>query len=176
MAAMLGAVEDPNEFMEGCPHQLPASGWTQAIVTYGGAFGTSVWIQKDYVERVDYWASQYGVPVDELTAFFKTLVDTPPQRWRDLSGLSEDEMRFLKGLPPYWIDGSEPPFLLIHGENDALDSAEPEAFEALLQAAGVDAKLLMLPNAGHQDIRDDYRSGFEAACQAIEAFMVEVLE
>jgi dipeptidyl aminopeptidase/acylaminoacyl peptidase len=86
-------------------------------------------------------------------------------------------MGFIRLSPLYGIDGSEPPFLLIHGREDLIvDSAEPEVFLALLQAAGVDARLLMLSDAGHRDISDAHSAAFEESCQAMEAFFGEVLE
>jgi hypothetical protein len=36
--------------------------------------------------------------------------------------------------------------------------------------------VLFLSNAGHTDIMEQESSGFEEACQAIEAFLAKVLE
>jgi acetyl esterase/lipase len=174
LAALLGSVDETTEFMEGCPHQLPASDWTKAGVTYGGVFGTPKLGLSLFLQI---YRGAIQLPHDEQAEIHQTLMDTPLQSWREISGFSEKGTKFLHSLPPYWVDGSEPPFLLIHGEGDTLvGSAEPEAFVAQLQAVGVDAKLLILSNAFHNDIRNSKSSGFEDACQAIEAFLTEVLE
>ena len=175
LAALLGSVDETTEFMEGCPHQLPASDWTKAVVTYAGVFGTPDWYLS--TSWFDTFADFFQLPPDEKAEIQQTLMDTPLQRWRDISGFSARGTLFLHSLPPYWIDGSEPPFLLIHGEEDmAVNSAESEAFAAQLQAAGVEAKLLVLSDARHGDIIDHRSSGFEEAVQAMEAFLTKVLE
>jgi len=85
-------------------------------------------------------------------------------------------------LPLYWVDGSEPPFLLIDGASDlfirAMSSrqvpAESEGFAAELQAAGVDAELLQLADARWRDLETEEPSG--EVLQAIEAFLDDLFE
>jgi len=61
----------------------------------------------------------------------------PPARWPDAQALN-------------FVDGDEPPFLLVHGGADQRVEARDSLLLAeRLQARGVEATLLMLPEAGH---------------------------
>ena len=168
-AAPLGSVDDATGFMKGCSHQLPVSGWTKTVVAYGGLFGTP----ERHLVTTHFQISTdiFGIPRDEGAEIRQTLLDTPPQGWRDISGFNENGTLFLHSLPLYWIDGSEPPFLLMHGDEDLkVDSAEPEAFEAHLHTAGVEAEVALISNGGHMDITLLEGPGFEDAVQAMEVF------
>lgn len=70
----------------------------------------------------------------------------PPARWPDAQ-------------PVNFVDGDEPPFLLIHGTGDRrVESADSVELAQRLQAHGVDAGLLLLPGAGHgAPLADLYR-------------------
>ena len=55
--------------------------------------------------------------------------------------------------PLTWIDGSEPPFLIIHGEADrSIPIEQSQTFAAALQAAGVQTELMLIPDANHFEI------------------------
>lgn len=48
------------------------------------------------------------------------------------------------------VDGDEPPFLLVHGDADrVVEAYDSRLMAQRLQAAGVEARLLMLPGGGH---------------------------
>jgi acetyl esterase/lipase len=175
MAALLGAADDATEFLEDCPNPLPGTGWAKGVVTYGAVFGTPEW----YLTRgfFDYYMDLVQLPPDEKAQFYQTLTATPSQHWRDLRGLSARATQLLHWLPPYWVEGSEPPHLLIHGEQDqVVDRAEPEAFAARLGAAGVKARVLMLANTDHYDLGEESTYGFQETCRATEAFLTEVFK
>jgi acetyl esterase/lipase len=183
VASVMGAVDDVTEFMEGCPYQLPVSDWTKAVVTYGGLFGT----QEGYlsVERpdttktaFDFHSDSIKLTPDESAGLHKTLMDTAVEGWRGLSGLSAGEEELLHMLAPYWVDGSEPPFLLIHGETDVMYIGidAPEALASQMQAAGSRAEVLLVPDAGHIAIFSRNNSGFKDTVEAMEDFFSEVLE
>lgn len=62
------------------------------------------------------------------------------------------------GAPSQWpqaqplnfVDGDEPPFLLVHGRDDrVVESADSVAMSEALRAHDVPARLLLLPDAGH---------------------------
>jgi len=61
----------------------------------------------------------------------------PPERWPDAQAVN-------------FVDGDEPPFLLVHGDADRVvalqDSVE---LDGLLRTAGVASTLVVLPGAGH---------------------------
>jgi acetyl esterase/lipase len=52
--------------------------------------------------------------------------------------------------PVTWIDGNEPPVLLIHGEQDGLIPADDSVqLASILQDSGDDVQLILLPEADH---------------------------
>jgi acetyl esterase/lipase len=80
------------------------------------------------------------------------------------------------------MDGSEPPFLLIDGEQELLilsiphipnTAAESEVLAGKLQAAGVDVELLVLPDARWASLLVEEEFSAEIL-EAIEAFLAEL--
>lgn len=52
--------------------------------------------------------------------------------------------------PITYIDPNDPPFLIFHGEEDALvPISQSEAFSAALESAGIDTTFIRVKNAGH---------------------------
>jgi acetyl esterase/lipase/L-ascorbate metabolism protein UlaG (beta-lactamase superfamily) len=132
LAAMLAAVDEPARYLQDCPQQLPGGSLLQGAVAFTGIF--------DYM---NFSSTSY---------FHDYLNGSPsqtPETWAEASVVT-------------WIDGSEPPFLLIHGEVD--DNIPPENstdFAAALEQAGVAATVLIVPGARHNDIINHAQS-FEA--------------
>lgn len=152
LSAMLGTVDDPGLFLEGCPHSPPESGWTQGVATYAAVLGTP---EACLVESWCIFGSAlaHGVTVDVMGGIYDELLDVPPSGWRGSGELSQEARDVAQGLPLYWLEGSEPPFLLIHGDADEwVPSGESEAFATYLEEAGVEAELLLIPGAGHLSI------------------------
>jgi acetyl esterase/lipase len=169
VAANLGTVDDPSLFLEGCPHSLPESDWTQGVATYAAvlitpeACLTQGWCMFGSAEAS-------GLTLPEMEAIFGEMLAVPPSDWRDDPGLSPETRDWAQQTPLYWVEGREPPFLLIHGEADeVVPPGESEAFAAYLQDAGVDADLLLLPGAGHLSIVPSSPS-FPAIVEAVGAF------
>jgi acetyl esterase/lipase len=179
-AALLGTVDETSEFVEGCPHPAPPPDLVKAIVAYSGVFGT----QQNYFSELrggipiafDTHAESVELTSEEKAELRQTLLDTPMESWHDLSGLSANAMELLHCLPPYWVDGGEPPFLILYGELDFAESAGPEAFASQLEAVGVDVELLLLAGANEGNLQVEGSPGFEQACEATEAFLAEVFE
>jgi acetyl esterase/lipase len=149
LGATLGTVDDPSQYLAGCPHSLPESDWMQGVATYAAVLSTpeaclsAGWCQFGA-------AVGTGKTLDEIAVIFEELSNVRPSEWLDSSELSEETRSFAHGLPLSWVDGSEPPFLLIHGEVDEIvPYGESEAFASRLQAAGVETELMLLPGAGH---------------------------
>ena len=70
------------------------------------------------------------------------------------------------------IDGSEPPFLIIHGTGDTMiEPQQSEAFVGVLESAGVEVELVLLPDVGHDSILSN-----QDALNAIEEFLVRLNE
>ena len=127
LASMLGVVDDPALFMANCPYSLPESNRVRGVVAYTGLF--------DYVHL-----PSAGELFDYASGYLGSTRAAAPELWAQASPLS-------------WIDGSEPPFLIIHGEADrSIPIEQSQAFAVALQAAGVQAELMLIPDANHTEI------------------------
>lgn len=132
-AALLGAVDDAVAgdgavFMENCPHSLSEVNGVQGVISFGGLFDL---------------ASAAGFS-DGLREYLGTYLGgelgAVPDTWAQAS-------------PITWVDGNEPPFLLIHGLGDvSVDPEQAKSFAAALEKAGGDVELVLVPDAGHSDI------------------------
>ena len=123
-AAFLGTVDDTAKFMEGCPHSLPREHYLRGVVAVAGYF--------DYTALI-------GRGGDYIPTYFG-----PPE---------ENMEELIEASPVTWVDGTEPPFLLVHGENDhVVDPVLSVEFAARLSEAGVDVELVLLPNLAHEMI------------------------
>jgi acetyl esterase/lipase len=123
LAAFMVTVDDVGKFMDGCPHALPEEDYVRGVVTVAGFFDYAIWIPG---------ASEGG--------FYYGYFNQNMEEMREASAM-------------FWVDGSEPPFLLIHGENDRQnDPNQSIEFEALLSEAGAEVELMMLPNLIHDNI------------------------
>ena len=144
--ALLGAVDDASPFLEGCPHPpLPETDRVRAVVALAGVF--------DYGEHEDFFSGF----INNVSSFMGGAPDEVPEIWAEASAIT-------------WVDGSEPPFLLVHGTADVnVDAHQSEKFAAALQGAGVDAELVLLPGAGHRGILDS-----REAFAAVEAFLARL--
>jgi acetyl esterase/lipase len=125
LAAMYGVVDDPIQFLRGCDHQLPESDWVRAIVPFTGIF--------DYATA--------AAESDGLRNYAETYLggdqQQAPDVWAEASAVT-------------WVDGSEPPFLLIHGGDDTnILPTQSEEFAAALEEAGVEVELVIVPGATH---------------------------
>lgn len=128
LVAMLAAVDDPSLFMEGCPNPLPASPLLHAAITFTGIF--------DYPGAAAESAGLRSYAVEYLGVE----QDQSPEIWAQAS-------------PVTWVNGQEPPFLLIHGGSD--DNISPEnssRFATTLEGVGVEAQLVLVPGADHNGI------------------------
>jgi len=134
LAAMLGTADAPGDYLKTCPHTLPPSDWIRAaVVLYGFYDFTNIegYRPGDVKQSLQpYWGAEYSeIPLETLA----------------------------KMSPMSWVDGSEPPFLLIHGVLDTeIPSWMSEDFATVLEEAGVKVELLLL-EAGHAFILQPYR-------------------
>jgi acetyl esterase/lipase len=153
LAAMVGAVQQPDRYLEDCPHDYPKQEAVHAAVIFYGFF--------DFVNVEDlpqsminglarFWGAQY----DEL----------PLSRLEEMSPVSQ-------------IDGAEPPFLLLHGTADtAVPSVESEQFAAALEQAGVDVELVLLPGVGHAfELESLTSDALAQSLEEIETFLDPML-
>ena len=126
LAAMIATVSDPSIYLDNCPNQYPEGEALQAAIIFYGFF--------DFTNVDD-------LPENEVGAF-ETFWGAP---YEEISDAQLEEMS-----PIMQIDGTEPPFLLLHGTSDTtIPSFTSERFEAALEQAGVEVDLVLLPGAGH---------------------------
>jgi acetyl esterase/lipase len=147
LAAMLGVVDDPTPYVEGCPHALPAENWVQGVATFTGLFDFTNDVYGRYAEREHYVAYLGGEP------------DQVPETWREAS-------------PINWIDGSDASFLLIHGAgaDERIDSSESARFRNALKEAGVEVRLSIVDRS-HIVLRESL-----ASYRAVEALFARISE
>jgi len=138
LATMLGTVDDPSIYLGNCPHALPPGKAVQAAIIYYGLY--------DLTDMAEYPGG--SAPLEPfLGAKYK---DIPIEKLEEMS-------------PIQHIDGSEPPFIILHGTADnSIPSFMSERFAESLEQAGVDVELVLVPEAGH---------GFEALTLSNEHLM-----
>ena len=94
----------------------------------------------EYSSRVQAVVDMFG-PAD-LTVDFEGGGDTVRRAFGDFD--------LALASPVTYVTADDPPFLILHGEQDALvPIAQSEALLAALQAVGVSAELVPVANAGH---------------------------
>jgi acetyl esterase/lipase len=186
-AAMLGIVDDPTLFLENCPHPRPESGSVKGVVIYCGGLltpGYLVDIGTNLTAFTQFHGTTAEMPFKQVEGALKTLHSLPRQEWHDSASLDESAKRVARLLPLYWLDGSEPPFLLIDGPGNAgwigrlprdqLPPADVTFLLPELQAAGVEVQSLVFPDAKWDTVLEPEASTEIYA--AIETFLAERFE
>jgi acetyl esterase/lipase len=154
LAAMLGTIDTPSDYLENCPHTLPASDWIQGVVVFYGFY--------DFTSIDGYPAGDVSTGLQPFWgAEFSEIL---PETLAEMSPMS-------------WVDGSEPPFLLIHGTLDtSIPSWMSENFATVLEEAGVKVELLLL-EANHAFIVQPLSSPANVqSLEAVEAFLSALSE
>lgn len=154
LAAMLGTVETPGQYLSGCPQSLPVTEWIQGVVVFYGLY--------DFTSLEGYSARDIEM---NLQPFWGAAYDEIPAE--TLAEMS----------PASWIDGSEPPFLIIHGRADtSVPSWMSENFAAALDQAGSEVEMVLL-DANHAFILEPLSSPANAASlESIVAFLSSLSE
>jgi acetyl esterase/lipase len=164
MVSYLGTVDDPDMVLADCPHttddQLPLRG----VIDFAGAVLLSPewpdWILSDFT----------GFSVDEVAAMRESIWQIPANEWADT--LTGDEREFASRTCSFWIDGSEPPLLIIQGASDV--SVPPIVsirFAEELVTAGSPVELLLLPAIGHTNMVGLPGSPVEELTATVDAFL-----
>lgn len=155
LAAMLGSVDTPSIYMEGCPHPLPQTDWIQGVVGfYGGYDFTNIDGYPDWNVRQSlgpFWGTTYDKIPAEIIA--------------EMSPMS-------------WVDGSEPPFLLIHGASDGrVPTRMSEDFASALEESGATVELLILgASAVHGFVGDLSSRAYVQSLETVEAWLAALFE
>jgi acetyl esterase/lipase len=151
LAAMLGTVDDPNIYLKDCPYENPSGEAVQAVVIYYGFY--------DFTNIDDY------PTVSSLTRFWGAKYeDIPTEKLEEMSPITH-------------IDGSEPPFIILHGTADRdIPSVMSERFAEALEQASVDVELVLLPDVVHAfELNPLTGEEMTFSLNKIEAFLDRVL-
>jgi acetyl esterase/lipase len=147
LAAMLGVVDNPEFFLEGCPHQIPDNDWIKGVITFTGIF--------DY----PFAAAESDALTSYINAYLGADQIADPDIWNEAS-------------PIAYVDGTEPPFLVIHGEADQnIDPRQSMEFVKALDVAGVRTQLLIIPDLDHPGIVWN-----EIALTEVEKFLAMLID
>lgn len=116
LAAMVGTVDEPERFLAACPHSLPEQAWVHAVAAINGYYDLPLLLMSSYdlslylfinaymqglPESYIQWVADQGYPISAAT--IAQAQGTP----------EEIAERYAEASPVTWVDGSEPPFLLI---------------------------------------------------------------
>jgi 7,8-dihydropterin-6-yl-methyl-4-(beta-D-ribofuranosyl)aminobenzene 5'-phosphate synthase len=124
-AAILGLAKDPLPFLEECPHTLPKTDRVRGVITLAGVF--------DYSEADDFFEGF----IKALSDFMGGTPDQVPDNWAAGSAIN-------------WVNGNDPPFLIIHGKVDTnVSKHQSEKFATALETNGTDMELVLLPGINH---------------------------
>ena len=155
LASMLGTVDDPDIYLKDCPNEYPSGEAVQAAVIFYGLY--------DFTNIDDY-------PVSDVNGSMKRFwgaeyEDIPAERLEEMSPIKQ-------------IDGSEPPFIILHGTADKdVPSVMSERFAEALEQAGVDVELVLLPDVGHAfELKPLTGEEMTLALGAVDAFLRKILE
>jgi acetyl esterase/lipase len=148
LAAMLGTVETPGLYQGECPYPVQPSISPLGVIVLYGSFDLTN-LDGHAPDSIEVALRRYmGAPVSEA-----------PQA------------QLVEMSPIAWIDGGEPPFLVIHGtEDEEIQSWVSEVFVESLEAADVEADLVLV-NAGHAYILDRSSQSVLISLEAIDGFL-----
>jgi len=154
LAAMVGTVDSPSAYLENCPNSLPESDWIQGAVVFYGFYDLT---------SID------GYTIGDINSVLQ------PYWGAEFSEISSETLAEMS--PMSWVNGSEPPFLLIHGTSDTeIPSWMSEKFATELADAGVDVELLLI-DAGHAfELKPLSSPEMQQSLEAIEAFLLALSE
>ncbi len=154
LASMLGTVDDPDIYLKDCPNEYPSGEAVQAAVIFFGLY--------DFTTLDDYPpGSQFGSLRNFWGADYE---DIPAERLEEMSPIKQ-------------IDGSEPPFIILHGTADTVNPiVMSERFAEALEQAGVYVELVLLPDVGHAfDLKPLTGPEMTLALAAIHEFLDRTL-
>jgi acetyl esterase/lipase len=153
LASMVGTVDDPDIYLKDCPNEYPSGEAVQAAVIFFGLYDfTNIDIRHAIGEGGRaFWGAEYE--------------DIPAERLEEMSPIKQ-------------IDGSEPPFIILHGTADKdVPSVMSERFAEALEQAGVDVELVLLPDVGHAfELKPLTGEEMTVALSAVDAFLEKTLE
>jgi acetyl esterase/lipase len=165
IASMIGTLDDRAAALQSCGYTLPDQGGILGVAIYEGILGTPEGCFSAG------WCPSGGRTASESLPIFESLRTTDPAMWKDTGALDPQAQELARQFPLYWLDGSEPPFLLVHGSGEeGLPQIESQAFAKRLEEAGVDVQLLLLPTGTHWSVFQQSLPSFYQIAEAVVEF------
>lgn len=150
MAILLAVIDEPGLLLGNCEYRLPDANWVKGAVGYGGSYAVPAvsFANPNFQKTLQ---DSVGMTAEQIQALETVLSTVPPEEWRSSPQMPEPLRLLANFLPLAWLDGSEPPILLVHGENDERTPViESQAFANILAAKGVPLTLVIIPGAFHR--------------------------
>ncbi len=149
IASLLGTRDDLSTFLEECQYSLPDDHPLAGVVAYGGGFGTPTMLALP--DFVNFFSATLNRDAAEIQTMLDPLHEIAPSEWLSSAAVPDAVRQVLSFFPTPWIDGTEPPFLLLHGEVDeTVPPTESQAFANILRAAGVEVEVFVVANGFHR--------------------------
>jgi acetyl esterase/lipase len=141
----MAAIDDGRWIMDDCPNSLPDGYGFRGVITNAGVFDASVEGIIGFLHQLD----PEVVSPEALAEAEPMLREYPPSQWRDLD-LAQGIREQLQYFPIYWVNGGEPPHLLIHGLGDSyVPYQESLDYAHILIDNGISVQLVLDRLSGH---------------------------
>lgn len=148
---MLASIDQSQDYLDGCAYTLPDERIISAVIAY--------YMPVD-LSTCNCW------PAKQIAALYLGV---------DASSLADEESAratWAKASPLPWLDGSEPPFLLIHGSDDRLvPFSESELMAASLEAVGIPVELIAIEGADHGFFAEMQRPEAQLAADIVRDYL-----
>lgn len=126
LAAMLAVIDDPTPFLIGCPNALPESNWVAGAIPY------------------------YPMTALDIEHYAPLALSLYSQYLGTLPGEVGFRDRLAEASAATYIDGTEPPFLILNGEADPLlPIGDAQMLYDALNEAGVNVEIELFPARQH---------------------------
>ena len=153
-AAMLTAIDDPASFLTDCPYHLPENHTVRGVVAY--------YIYSD-LSTCDCKEAKLASSMYLSVAPGDFESDSLAVVWGEAS-------------PLVWLDGDEPPFLLLHGVNDEIiEVSETLHFAEALTRWNIPHEMLLVDARQHAFIADFGDPAATEAADTVAAFLDDVM-
>lgn len=169
IVSLLGTVDEPAMFLADCPYTIDDQPPLRGVIDLSGG---GIWEGTP-----DDWLSYFtGVSIEEVAALRESITQIPASEWADT--LTGDEKEFASRTVTYWLDGSEPPFLLAHSENNCvIHESESIRFAEALEAVGSPVELLLVSDISHiHPVGLTFPPGAEKITETVDAFLKDVFQ
>ena len=145
VVAGMAAMDDGRWLLDDCPNSIPDGYEFEGVITNAGVFDVSVEGIIGFLHQVP---ETLITPIS-LAEAEPMLRENPPSRWRGLD-LAQSVHGQLQYFPIYWVNGGEPPHLLIHGLGDSnVPYQESLEYARVLAENGINVQLMLDRLSGH---------------------------